>query len=739
MQSTIGSRAFQNARLQKKNRKQADGLLPKAVEAYRAGRHADAQAICGQALALVPDHFDALHLLGASALDSGRLDLAEQALTRAVAVEPRNAEALANLGLVLFSMKRYEEARAVQERAVALKPNFATALTSLGNTLMNMQLFAQAIEVHDRAIALKPDFADAYCNRGMAQLLLLRNEEARQSFDRALALAPRHMQATFGKGLVSINLRHLEQALAAFNVALAMKPGTAAVIAQRGRLYVQMGRFAEAEADFDAALATDPGLEAALLGKAHVCVLTERIAPAMLACKRVLEQNPASEVALIWLGTCLAKQGDTAGAMQHFDRALEINPTFEDAILKKIFALDFIAEADFAMQQAARREWWDRIGAALPRRHLKDRNLDPERLIIVGYVSSDFRSHSAALSFMPVLRLHDHKAFRVICYSSSPLRDGVTEQFMSFADGWVDACQLADDELADRIEADNVDILVDLSGHSAGNRLAVFARRPAPIQASAWGHPTGTGLPTMDYVLADPVSIPPAVRHLFAEQIYDLPCMVTMDAIVGVAQTPLPMLRNGYVTFGVFNRIDKISDAALAVWSRLLQEMPSARIIIKNGALDDAYLRDTLIGRFVSHGIAAERVRCLGSSARNEHLAEFAAIDMSLDPFPQNGGASTWESLHMGVPVITKLGSTPSARAGGAVVTAVGLGDWAAEDDEGYLAIAHRHAGDPEGLAKLRAELPQMILSSAAGNVETYTRKVEEGYRQFWRRYCTSA
>jgi len=178
LQSTIGSRAFQNARMQKKNRKQADGLLTQAVAAYRAGRHADAQAVCGQILALVPDHFDALHLLGASALDNGRLDLAEQALTRAVAVEPRNAEAQANLGLVLSSLKRYEEARAAQERAIALKPNFATALTGLGNTLMNMRLFAQAIEAHDRAIALKPDFADAYCNRGMAQLLLLRNEGA---------------------------------------------------------------------------------------------------------------------------------------------------------------------------------------------------------------------------------------------------------------------------------------------------------------------------------------------------------------------------------------------------------------------------------------------------------------------------------------------------------------------------------------------------------------------------------
>ncbi|WP_316187567.1 MULTISPECIES: tetratricopeptide repeat protein [unclassified Bradyrhizobium] len=738
MQSTIGSRAFQNARLQKKNRKQADGLLPKAVEAYRAGRHADAQAICGQALALVPDHFDALHLLGASALDSGRLDLAEQALTRAVAVEPRNAEALANLGLVLASLKRYEEARAVQERAVALKPVFATAWTGLGNTLMNMRLFDQAIAAHDRAIAIKPDYADAYCNRGMAQLLLQRNEDADQSFDRALGLSPRHMQAMFGKGLVSVNLRHLDQALAAFNAALALKPGAAAVIAQRGRLYVQMARFDEAEVDFEAALAIDPRLEAALLGKAHVGVLTDRIAPAMLACKRVLETNTSSEVALLWLGACFARQGDVAAAIQHFDRALEIKPDFEDAILKKIFALDFDPNADVAAHQAVRRQWWERIGVHLPQRQLAALDRDPDRRITVGYVSSDFRSHSAALAFLPVLRHHDQAAFKVICYSCSPLADSVTDQCKAAAGVWVDAWQLSDDELADRIQADHVDILVDLSGHSAGNRLTLFARKPAPIQVTAWGYATGTGLPTIDYFFADPVTVPQAVRPLFAEQVYDLPALITTEPLPDAQPTPLPMVQNGYVTFGVFNRVDKISDQVLGVWSALMRALPDARIVVKNGALDDSFLRDGLIARFVAHGTAEQRLTCLGSSMRHEHIAAFARIDISLDPFPQNGGVSTWESLQAGVPVVAKLGNNSASRFGGAIVKAVGLHDWVAEDDDGYIAIALKHAADPVALAQLRAGLPARVASSPAGNVMAYTRKVEEGYRTFWRRHCAA-
>jgi predicted O-linked N-acetylglucosamine transferase (SPINDLY family) len=738
LQTTIGSRAFQNARLQKKSRKQADALLPAAVAAYRAGKHAETQAICGQVINLMPDHFDALHLLGVSALDSGRLDLAEQALTQASLADPRNVEALANLGLVLFSQKRYEEARKIQERAVALKPNFALALTSLGNTLMNMRLFDEALDAHERAIAAKPDNADAYCNRGMVQLLIKRNQEAFQSFERALTLKPGHMDATFGKGMAGLKLRHYDQSLAAFTAALAKKPGNAAVIAQRGWLHVQMGNSDQAKVDFDAALAADPMSESGLLGRAHLSVLIPNIAVAMACCNKVLEQNPSSEVAMSLLGVCLAGQGDLAGAIRLFDAALEISPDYEDAITKKIFALDFHPDAGFALHQAARREWWERIGTHIERRALQPRDADPNRRITIGYVSSDFRGHSAAFTFLPVLRHHDSTAFKVVCYSCSPLQDAMTEQCRSYADAWVDAWHLADDELADRIEADQVDILVDLSGHSAGNRLTVFARKPAPIQVTAWGSGTGTGLPTIDYFFADPVTVPEADRHLFAETVYDLPAVITIDPLFGAQTSPLPMLSNGYATFGVFNRIDKISDQVLATWSKLLRQLPDARIIVKNSVLDDSYLRDGLIARFVSHGIAEHRLTCLGKSIRSEHLAAFAMIDISLDPFPQNGGVSTWESLQAGVPVVAKLGRSSSSRAGAAIVTAVGLGDWVAEDDDGYIAIALKHASQPSELAKLRAELPAKLATSPAGNVEHYTRKVEEGYRTFWRRYCAA-
>jgi predicted O-linked N-acetylglucosamine transferase (SPINDLY family) len=243
----------------------------------------------------------------------------------------------------------------------------------------------------------------------------------------------------------------------------------------------------------------------------------------------------------------------------------------------------------------------------------------------------------------------------------------------------------------------------------------------------------------MDYFLADPVTIPQEVRHLFAERVYDLPALITTQPISDVQPSALPMLRNGFVTFGVFNRIDKISDQALALWSKLLGAMPGSKIVVKHLALDEALVRDSLVARFVAQGIAQDSVICMGSSERRDHLRAFENIDISLDPFPQNGGLSTWESLYMGVPVVAKLGNGASSRAAGAILKAIGLDDWVADDEGGYLAIAQKYASMPSYLAKLRRDLPGKIATSPAGNATTYTQIVETGYRQFWRDYCAAA
>ena len=739
MQSSAGARAFQNARFQKKFKKQAEALLAAAATAYGQGRYAEAEALCRQIVKELPDHVDATHLLGMCAHDGRRFDEARQLLERVIALDPRLPDAHNNLATVHFDLGNYEEARRCQERAIALKPNFPVALTNLGNTLMHLGLFAAAIEMHERAIRLKPDYADAYCNRGMVEVAVGLFARAMESFDRAMLFQPRHAEAIVGKGIVNLELRHYEEAAAKFAAALAIKPGSPRILAQRGRLYFELYRMDDALADFNAALALSPKLELALRGKVQIDLMRGNTAQAIATCTTLLEHNPRSAVGLVFMGFAYSNQGDMDGAIEYLDAALAIKPDYPDAIRTKIFLQDYRAGADFALQQQVRRYWWDMIGSKQPRRTLEPRSLDPDRRIVVGYVGTEFRQHSAGFTLLPVLRHHDHERFKIICYYSWPSQDEFTQEFKQCADEWVDAMQLSDDELADRIEADKVDILIDVSGHTTGNRLLVFARKPAPIQATGFGHATGTGANTMDYVLADPIFIPPSVRHLFPEKILDLPCLITIDPILDVPPSEPPMLRNGYVTFGVFNRIYKISEEAIGVWSRIMREVSGSRMIIKHGLLDDPLIRDNLLARFAAQGVAEDRITLLGSTARKAHLAAFADVDISLDTFPQNGGISTWESLYKGVPVVAKLGNGASSRAGGSIVTAVGLGDWVAEDDDGYIEIARKFAAMPEYLAKLRTGLPTQIAASPAGNVETFTRELEAGYRRFWRDYCTAA
>ncbi|WP_339033357.1 tetratricopeptide repeat protein [Bradyrhizobium symbiodeficiens] len=734
-----GARAFQNARLQKKLLKQADAVIAAAANAYGQGRYAETEALCREILKALPDHVDALHLLGMCAHDGRRLEEAQQLLERVIAFDPRLHDAHNNLATVHFDLGNYEEARRCQERAIALKPNFAVALTNLGNTLMHLGFYEKALEMHERAIKIKPNYADALCNRGMVEIVLGQIMRAKESFDRALLFQPRHAEAIVGSGMVSMELRHHEEAAAKFATALAIKPGAPRILAQRGRLSYELQRLEPALADFDAALAISPKLELALRGKAQVCLVMGRTAQAMGAATTLIERNPRSEMGLALMGFAYSNQGDMDSAIQYLDRALALRPDYGDAIRGKIFLLDYLADADFTVQQAVRKSWWDAIGSKIPQRTLPKRPLDPDKRIVVGYVAAEFRQHSAGLTLLPVLRNHDHTKFEIICYYSWPGEDEYTAKFKELADVWVNAWQMSDDELADRIQADNVDILIDVSGHTTGNRLQCFARKPAPIQATGFGHATGTGMQTMDYVLADPIFIPPSARHLFPEKIYDLPCLITMEPVTNQQPSELPMLRNGYVTFGVFNRIYKISDDAIRVWSRIMREVPGSKIVLKHGLLDDPLLRDSLVARFIAQGIAEENITCLGTTSRDDHLKAFDQIDISLDTFPQNGGISTWESLYKGVPVVAKLGIGASSRAGGSIVAAVGLDDWVAEDDDGYVEIARKFASQPEYLAKLRAGLPAQITASPAGNVEIYTRELEAGYRQFWRDYCAAA
>ncbi|MEA2929667.1 MAG: hypothetical protein QOG38_2095 [Hyphomicrobiales bacterium] len=696
-------RAFHKERLRKQIQK-ASGAFEHALALHRRGLIADAQAAYRQILQKVPAHFEALHHLGIAECQAGRFEEADRILQQAVNLEPRSAAAQSNRGVVLLELGRFEDALASFDTALAIDSTLADAWSNRGNALTKLGRCEDAVASYDKAIALKPDHADALGNRGNALTELRRFGEALASCEKAIAIKPNFADAHSNAGFALHELKRSDEALA----------------------------------NFDKALAINPRLAAAWLGRGNVLLDTNHLADAMAAYHKALAARPDYLKAMVQLAGCLLKQGNAEEAISFYDKALAIKPDFADAISNRIFSLDFIASAGFPEHQEARRQWWNEVGVkiAAASRVSHDNDRDPARRLVIGYVSSDFNRHSAATAFRPVLRHHDKAEFKIICYSCSLTNDDATQEFRGLADVWRDAAQLSDEQLAAQILADRVDILVDLSGHTSGNRLAVFARKPAPVQVTAWGHATGTGLETIDYLFADPVSIPAEARHLFAEKVYDLPCLITMEPLpYAIAASDPPALSRGYVTFGSFNRIGKISDDAVAVWAQILAGAATARLLVKDVTLDDERLCATLRDRFARHGIAAERIDVMGASTREQHLTAITGVDICLDPFPHNGGISTWEPLRLGVPVVSLLGNSVPSRASGAILSSIGMRDWVASDRDAYRTTALNHAAQPDRLAALRREMPARIAASAAGDSAAYTRAVEGAYRAMWRTF----
>jgi predicted O-linked N-acetylglucosamine transferase (SPINDLY family) len=705
-------------------------------------RPAEAVQRFSEALAINPAVAETWRNRGVALNELKRPQEAIADFERAIQIDPCYAEAFCGKGNALGALSRLEEALSSFERALSLQPDLTDAWLDLGNLCARLKRYEKALAAYDRALAIKSGVAEAWLGRGNVFRILNRRPEALAAYDKALDLKPDLAGAWHGRGNVLHDLNHYDEASVAYDKAIALKPDLAEAWLGRGLTCENLNRSDEARAAYDKAIALQPDFAEAWIARGVTMMQAGRHSEALVQIDRSLSLQPGSSEAWCARGRILFEMNDLTAALAAFDKALALKPDYPECISNKVFALCFTSDGGFAEQQKTQADWWERVGAAIAERsqarHANTR--DPSRRIKLGYVSADFRSHSAGLSFKPVLLNHDKCQFEITCYSTSVQEDDITKEFRRAADRWRDAAQMSDDELCAQIQADQIDILVDLSGHSKGHRLAAFARKPAPIQVTAWGYATGTGLQNVDYLFSDPVVCPSDVRHLFAETIVDLPCCISIDSLPDQVQpSPPPVLSKGHLTFGVFNRATKISADAASLWAQILHAVPGSRILLKNAAFDAASVRAGVLERFATHGVEAGRVAFLGTTSRPNHLATFNEVDISLDPFPQNGGVSTWESLQMGVPVVAKLGNSIASRVAAAILSAVGMTDWVARTTDDYSAIAVKFASMPEHLTKLRHELPARISESSAGNSAKYTKAVEAAYRKMWTDYCRSA
>ena len=690
------------------------------------------------ALASTPRSFTIENALAAH--HAGRLEEAEKIYQTLVDINPRYFDALHLLGVVRIAQGRYEEAVASISKAIRHNSRSFDAYYNLGNALSALGRHKEAITNYRRALGINSHHPLAHNNLGIALQALGRLDDAAASYRRAIALDTQYAPAFFNLGNILMALKHYEEAEQSYRRALAIKPDYAEAHHNLGAALYALDRCSEAVLSVHQALKIQPIFSEAWCSLGGMMLRFERYGDALTAFRQSINIQPMSK-AWAGLGYAQMRTGNGSESVQSFRNSLEMDPANIEVHSNYIYSLDFIPEPGFAEHQAERKRWYERYGrqfAATIKPHTNDRN--PDRKLRIGYVSADFNHHSPSLAFGPVIRNHDRSQFELFLYSGVVIEGRETQSFREMATAWCDMKDVSDEALNRKIRDDGIDILVDLSGQSLGNRLLVFARKPAPVQVTAWGYATGTGVPTIDYLFADPVSVPESARPYFAEAIYDLPCIlghVVPDCVPDVE--PLPCADGAPVTFGCLNRLNKITSGVVRVWGRLLREVPESRLLLKDAQLSDPYECQRMIAAFGAEGVTEERLILMSRTPHFEHLAAFGRVDIALDPFPTTGGISTLEAMWMGVPVVALLGNGIPSRVGGAIVSAAGLTDWVANSEDEYVAIAKRFAADPSALVKLRASLRPSMAASPLGDSVQYCRAVEDAYRTMWRRWCQTA
>jgi len=745
-------------------------LLNKALAHHQAGRLADAKTLYTRILSAQPKHPDALHFMGLLACqigqseagialmresigahaspiyynnfgnalrDARRLDDAVAAYRRAVDLKPDYAEAHNNLGNALREAGDAAAALTSCARAIELRPGYAEAFNNLGNALKDLGELDAAILAYGKATAAKPAFAEAHLNLAVVLQTKGHGDAALECLRDAVAVAPQLAAAHEKLAALLMHRGDIAGAIEAYRRVVELTPESAQAHNTLGNALNGAGRVPEAVPSYERAIVLEPEFADAYHNLANALRRLGVPERALGYARRAIALRGDSPSFHNNLGTILADLGQPDAALQCYRDALALNPDFGESHTCVLFGQSYASNWSASTHLADARYFGERMRArATPYTQwpaLSDPSLTG-RALRVGFVSADLRKHPVGYFFESVLAQLDRTRIEPIAYSNALHSDELTARIKPRFATWRHVAEMDDAELARRIHDDRIDVLVDLSGHTGRNRLAMFAWRPAPVQVSWLGYFATTGLAEIDFLLADPHVVPQGEEGQYTERIWRLPdsylCFTLPTESVAVA--PLPALANGYVTFGCLNNHKKLNDGVFAVWSRILQAVPRSRLLLKNHQLaEPSILRDTY-ARFSAYGIDETRLMLEGPSSREQYFATYGRVDLALDPFPYPGGTTSVEGLWMGVPALTRRGDRFLSHLGELVAQTVGLPEWIAADTEDYVARAIAAAADLPALAALRAGLRDRVEHSPLTDARTFALHWMTAMEQMW-------
>jgi len=703
------------------------------------GKLDEAAAAYQRALQLQPGFIEAHNNLGNVLKVQRKTDEAEACYRQALQWKPDYALAQYNLGLVCRDQGRMDQAVASYQRALQLQPDFAEAHNGLGSVYKEQGKLDEAGACFQRALQLQPDFAEAHCNLGVVWHDQGKLDQAVACCLRALQLQPDYATAHYNLGTLFKDQGKLDEAVPCYQRALQLQPDYPLAHYNLGVVCQGQGKLDEAMACYQRALQLQPDLPEAHNNLGNVCHGLGMLSEAVACYRRAVQERPDYAEAHNNLGNAFKYLGKMDGAVACYQRALQLKPDFAAVHSNLLLTLQYRFGVTLSELAAVHAEY-DRLHAAPLRtaraRHANDR--DPHRRLRVGFVSADFGRHPVGYFLIRALEHLDRGQCETVCYCDRMIKDDLTQRFQAVATTWRSVSGLSDQRLTEQIVEDRIDILFDLAGHTAHNRLLVFARKPAPLQITWAGYVGTTGLEAMDYILADRHEIPPGAEAHYREKVlrmpdgyvsYDPPSYAPLVA-------PLPALKLGHVAFGSFNNRVKIDPRTVEVWAKVLGRVPHSRLVLKYKGMSDKSLVTGLVEEFARHKVDLERLECLEQSAHPELLSAYNRIDLALDPLPYNGGLTTCEALWMGVPVLTCPGETFASRHSLSHLSNVGLTETIARTLDEYVELAVTLASDLSRLASLRAGLRERIAASPLCDGKRFAANLMHVVRDAWREWC---
>ena len=715
--------------------------LQSALDLHQQGRAQEAERIYRAVLAGEPRHPDALHLLGALRQEAGDLAEARRLIEQAVAVAPQTGVFHLSLGNVCQAAGDPERALGAWRRAAELDATLVEARANIATLLAALGRREESADAWRDATRAAPQWAEGHVRLGEALAELDRTDEAVAAFQAALARDASRHDARNALGCALAKRKDFPGAVAAFAAVAAAAPRHAPVHVNLGQALFGAQRFDDAVHAFRRATEAAPDHGGAWHGLATALKELSRLDDAERAACRALELVPNYALAHQGLANIRAEQGLIDEAIAGYRAALALDPTHRKSFTSLLLMLHYSEqhERDPGATLAEHLRWAKTFADPLASRARPHENVrDPARRLRVGYVSPDLHRHPCGFSILPVIEGHDREAVEVFCYSDTRAPDAITDQIRAAAAGadhWRDTSRDTDEHLAERIRADRIDVLVELAGHTARNRLLCLAMKPAPVQVTYLGYPDTTGTRAVDYKLTDAWHDPPGLtEQLYVERLARLPggawCLRPRADVPGV--NPLPADTNGFVTFFSANKVTKLARPMLQTWRRLLEAVPRARLMILTGgdASGARRIHDAM------REIDPARLRLVGRTTPENYYRLYLDADVALDAFPYNGYMTTWDSLYMGLPVVSRAGRTHVSRSGVSLLSKGGLEDWICATEDAYVARAARAASEVDVLRELRATMRARMHDRGMFDGRRLARELEDAYRQMWRAWC---